>query len=206
VDMSRLAPPTNTLGQFMEQLSPGRKIESWFTWPPDIFALSGLLLKSTGAYRFAVEPPEVWPVDKNWEKTVEQEAKEWHLWIWGYKKAPKGLLRDHMESLKKHQATSVDRLTGLSHSSLNANFDRDAWYLCRALLELLSISDQACRGFGLSNLRPNFSGTNGVALSREHAPRDNWQSFQAAEESGTGLAQVANASSRAHSTVSFTSR
>src|SRR6187200_556597 len=50
-------------------------------WPPDLFALTSLMLQRSGAYRFALSPPpgRQWPPGSGsgWSITVEAAGRAW---------------------------------------------------------------------------------------------------------------------------------
>jgi hypothetical protein len=50
-------------------------------WPPDLFALTSLLLQRSGAFRFALSPPpgRQWPPGSRsgWSTTVEAAGRAW---------------------------------------------------------------------------------------------------------------------------------
>lgn len=146
-----------TLKQFRESLSDW-KLEEWLVWPPDLFALTSLLLESTGAYRYSVCPPRgIWPDDPKWEESVRRDADDWRLWITGNQEGMPGLLQLNIERIAKYEKTvSVGALRSIASESLEENqasSDADAWEVCRSFLELHALSDQACRGFGLPTSR-----------------------------------------------------
>jgi len=100
-------------------------------WPADVFALTWVLLESSGAYRLAVAPPSGhtwppndWPVTPEWRDTcqvneritrwrkrVDQRAAQWReqvanraspLWLGQYKDAISGALDVPLQELDWH--------------------------------------------------------------------------------------------------------
>ncbi|HTQ78507.1 MAG TPA: hypothetical protein VMM92_00810, partial [Thermoanaerobaculia bacterium] len=143
-----LDPPPNSLLGVMLSLNREWSFTDWFEWPPDLFALTSLLLKTTGAYRFAIAPPHPWP-QKDWERQVIQAAEGWWEWITGETSSLPPLVRDNQALLDKHKRTiEIEHLRSLQGEGDN-DIDRRSWEVCRALLELHAIADQACQGFGL---------------------------------------------------------
>ncbi len=55
-------------------------IEALMVWPPDLFAITSLLLKQTGAYAFSILPLEIWP-DQYWQLRLDAARKQWYQWI-----------------------------------------------------------------------------------------------------------------------------
>lgn len=118
----------------------------WFEWPPDIFALSAMLLGHTGAYRRAVSPVEgEWP-ESDWARIAARRADEWRKWVAA---GSRGELPASIEMYRRQ----LDRLGAVKIDHLYDPEEKDgrldAWELCRALLELMSISDQVMRGIGV---------------------------------------------------------
>ena len=54
-------------------------------WPPDLFALTDVILDHTQAYRFVLSPPgdATWPPDRlpNWAEAVEDAGRDWSGWV-----------------------------------------------------------------------------------------------------------------------------
>ncbi|MCB1058212.1 MAG: hypothetical protein KDD11_22160 [Acidobacteria bacterium] len=141
-------------------------LKRWFEWPPDIFALALLILRATGAYRRATSPPthrnqnngehggadkklradeangndEPWPPPE-WPNTARDLSADWVQWI-------------TQKSDREHplQREFIDRLWDLRKEKLDHLYDcqtEKAWELCRLLLSLVSIADEAMCGVGL---------------------------------------------------------
>ena len=53
-------------------------------WPPDVFALTDVILERAEAYRFVLSPPDgvLWPPggDASWSDAVGQAARRWSAW------------------------------------------------------------------------------------------------------------------------------
>ena len=53
-------------------------------WPPDVFALTDVILERAEAYRFVLSPPDgaLWPPggDASWSDAVGQAARQWSAW------------------------------------------------------------------------------------------------------------------------------
>jgi hypothetical protein len=53
-------------------------------WPPDLFALTYVLLERSQAYRFALSPPgdKDWPPSRlpSWPDAVEEAGRQWSAW------------------------------------------------------------------------------------------------------------------------------
>ena len=112
-------------------------------WPPDVFALTEVILQRSEAYRFALSPPagSTWPPASfpDWPDAVTDAARRWSAWAEDRNEAIPGLLAQEWTVLRE-QAGS--RLKDLAQA-------RD-WRLCRALLTLHAIADEACAGLGVA--------------------------------------------------------
>lgn len=114
----------------------------WWTefslWPPNVFALTSMLLEGSGAYRCAVSPPagQQWPPSTNWEARVRREASTWIRWALRLRSGSPARLKAHGEVLKG------------SLGSVASSIDAD-WSVCTAVLELHAMADEACAGVGI---------------------------------------------------------
>ena len=113
--------------------------ESFARWPPNVFAFTSLLLEESGAYRFAVSPPEGhhWPPSAKWNARVKKAAKAWRDTA-ARKAVPPSLVMKLGRSLRAHRSTTIDALSS-----------GRAWKAIIALLELHAIADEACAGVGI---------------------------------------------------------
>jgi hypothetical protein len=74
-------PQRTTVGALWQAMS-GRPLSAdLLDWPPDLFALTSLVLQRSGAYRFALSPPpgRQWPPGSRsgWSTTVEAAGHAW---------------------------------------------------------------------------------------------------------------------------------
>jgi hypothetical protein len=74
-------PQRTTVGSLWQAMS-GRPLSAdLLSWPPDLFALTSLLLQRSGAFRFALSPPpgRQWPPGSRsgWSTTVEAAGRAW---------------------------------------------------------------------------------------------------------------------------------
>jgi hypothetical protein len=124
-------------------------------WPPDVFALTEVLLQRSEAYRFALSPPAglTWPPASfpDWPGAVASAARRWSSWAEDRNQAIPGLLVQEWAVLRERAASPLNDLTEA----------RD-WRLCEALLTLHAIADEACAGLGVA---PDASSADGL-LSR----------------------------------------
>ena len=138
------------LGQFIAQCQPliwgsrtKPQLRRWFEWPPDVFALSSLILGSTGAYRRAASPPrgQQWP-PSDWAHKAATLGSRWRNWSAGGCKGSHPLAKQYIGRLNRLRSTPLDELYDCETDN--------SWELCQALLEVLGIADEAMRGVGIA--------------------------------------------------------
>jgi hypothetical protein len=131
------APPEKaTVSSYFRSFST-RSLSDVVRWPPDIFALTNLVLDHTEAYRFAVSPPggSRWPPEPGWEQSVGAAAAEWRESAAAESAGIPASVARHWEWLVGHLATPLTALrAGEEHG------------LCESLLTLHAMADETCRG------------------------------------------------------------
>src|SRR5262245_25912616 len=74
-------PSQMTVGSLWQALSGRPLSPDLLDWPPDLFALTSLVLQRSGAYRFALSPPpgRPWPPGSRseWSTTVQAAGRAW---------------------------------------------------------------------------------------------------------------------------------
>jgi hypothetical protein len=110
-------------------------------WPPDVFALTDVILERSEAYRFALPESGRWPPNRSpaWSEVVTQVARAWC---------------DAVE----HPGASVPDLVTEEWRVLCDRVDAPAghlteggdWRLCEALFTLHAVADEACAGLGIA--------------------------------------------------------
>jgi hypothetical protein len=112
-------------------------------WPPDLLALTALLLERSEAYRLALSPPPGahWPPASvpEWPDAVADAAKQWCVRAENTNQVLPPLLVQEWEELRARADAPL--------SDLGEALD---WRLCQALLTLHAIADEACAGLGVS--------------------------------------------------------
>ena len=112
-------------------------------WPPDLFALTDLILEHSEAYRFAPSPPAGagWPPGwlPGWRRAVGDAGRVWSAWVEDGKGAVPDLLAEEWGVLLEGTETSLERLA-----------EGSEWRLCEAVLTLHAIADEACAGLGVA--------------------------------------------------------
>lgn len=136
-------PQQTTAGSLWQAMS-GRPLSAdLLDWPPDLFALTSLVLQRSGAYRFALSPPpgRQWPPGSRseWSTKVEAAGRAWGGVVDAPGEPLPPLFVSMMEVLVAAATTPLEEL------SIGAD-----WELCAALLTLHAIADEACAGLGVA--------------------------------------------------------
>jgi hypothetical protein len=129
-------------------------------WPPDVFALTNVLLDRSKAFRFALSPPDGmrWPPDGtgDWSDAVVDAGREWSAWVEDRRGSEPSLLAEEWSvALDRADQPLADLAEG-----------RD-WRVCTALLSLHAIADEACAGLGSATERADGRGAVYRARARE---------------------------------------
>src|SRR5262249_59672343 len=113
----------------------------WPEWPPDLSALTGVILQRREASRFALSPPadSTWPPAEvaDWPDAVTGAARRWSAWAEDRTGAIPRLLAQEWGILRARAGIPLSELAEA----------RD-WRLCEALLTLHAIADETCAGLG----------------------------------------------------------
>lgn len=139
-----------TVDRFIRAMATPFSTKELFDWPPDVFAITSAILRSTGAYRHLVSPPDgqeappALPESLRglaWDDATSTTADEWLSAV-----SAGGDLPAWLESLR-HTLTSRSRQWTIEQLR-NIESAPGAWPLCCAILSLHAIADCACSGFG----------------------------------------------------------
>lgn len=128
-------PDQRSIASYFDSFGPGPAWERLVEWPPDVFALSSLVLDHTEAYRFAVAPPEgaKWPPLTGWNEQTRTAAAGWR---WAVDPA-----RGELPELIGRSWAAVTEGRDTSMARVRSG---EAWELIAALLTLHAIADEAC--------------------------------------------------------------
>ena len=110
-------------------------------WPPDVFALTNVLLSRSEAFRFALSPAGDWPPRHvvGWPLAVEEAGLGWSAWIEDRRATIPDLLQEEWSVFRARTHVPLEQLaTGQD------------WRMCQALLTLHAIADEACAGLGIA--------------------------------------------------------
>jgi hypothetical protein len=121
------------------------------TWPPDLFAITSLILRESGAYRLAASPPRrcKLPTNRDWKDRIAQNAEQWRKWL---VTRSRRLYPERLNALKKGFLEALS----LSLASLSSPdpVPKTHWESFCVLLELHALADQACEGLGIPSATP----------------------------------------------------
>jgi hypothetical protein len=149
-----------TLASTWRAISGGGFTDELLAWPPDVFALTNVLLDRSEAFRFALSPPEGmrWPPAgaRDWSDAVVDAGREWTAWLEDRGgSVPSMLAEEWGVALERADLPLADLVQG-----------RD-WRVCTALLSLHAIADEACGGLGTATERADGRGAGYRARARE---------------------------------------
>src|SRR5262245_62087481 len=129
-------------------------------WPPDVFALTDVILKRSEAYRFVLSkrPDMKWPPSRvqKWTDAIDEAASQWSACVEDPERLLPTLLRDEWRVFRERSEATLERLAG-GHD----------WRMCEALLTLHTLADEACAGLGLAFDRADGRGGLYRARGRE---------------------------------------
>jgi hypothetical protein len=129
----KAVPSEHTIAELMEYLCPGSSSRhDPPAWPPDAFAITGLLLQRAGGYRLALSQ---WPPFKGWEKHVRRAGDAWRS-SWNRRQSATKELRALWKKLLEYNDTLLDSIC----------HERE---LCETLLQIYATADAASYAVGL---------------------------------------------------------
>jgi hypothetical protein len=109
-------------------------------WPPDVFALTNVLLGRAEAFRHALSE-EDWPPSRfsDWAMEVEEAARHWSVWAEDRTDALPDLVASEWSIFRERSEVPIEELA--------AGGDVRT---CDALLTVHAIADEACAGLGVA--------------------------------------------------------
>jgi hypothetical protein len=130
-----------TLASAWQAVSGAGFTDDLLEWPPDVFALTNVLLGRSEAFRFALSPPAGvrWPPAgaADWSDAVVEAGRDWSAWVEDPEGSAPGVVADEWSVARGHADLPLEALAE----------GRD-WRVCEALLTLHAIADEACAGLG----------------------------------------------------------
>jgi hypothetical protein len=139
-----------TVGSAWEAIRAPVTWDELLAWPPDVFALTELLLVQADAYRFVSSPPAgaAWPPYERWTESVQAAGREWS------EAARLGLAPGSATIVFPWETLSKARDVPLDLVSRG-----DPWNVCEAILTLHALADEACSSL------PAFAGEDRSAFA-----------------------------------------
>jgi hypothetical protein len=139
-DAARQQPTPASVWQALAGTTIGREV---LDWPPDLLAMTEVILQRSEAYRFALSPPagSTWPPASapDWPDAVTDAARQWSAWAEHRNGTIPPLLAQEWEILSQTAGIPLSDLTEARN-----------WRPCQALLTLHAIADEACAGLGVA--------------------------------------------------------
>jgi hypothetical protein len=161
-DPSHLSPRAErvTLASAWQGVSGAGFTDDLLEWPPDVFALTNVLLGRSEAFRFALSPlvGVRWPPAgaADWSSAVVDAGRDWGAWV----EDPRG---PAPAALAEEWSVALER----ADLPLEALADGRDWRVCQALLTLHAIADEACAGLGSASACTDLRGTTYRGRARE---------------------------------------
>ena len=127
----------HSIASYFDAFAPAPAWDDLVSWPPDVFALTNLVLDHTEAYRFVVAPPRGrrWPALPEWGARVSDAAVAWRVAVEAGATDPPPLVRRCFDTVTRNRTMPLEQLrrgTG--------------WATITALLTLHAIADESCAG------------------------------------------------------------
>ena len=149
-----------TAGTLWEAVAGSVIDDRLLEWPPDVLALTEVLLERSAAYRFALSPPvdNPWPPTRipGWADAVADAGRRWSAWA-----------EDRHGPLPELVPQEWEVLLDGADAPLADLVEAREWRVCEALLTLHAIADEACAGLGVALDAANGGGFVYRARGRE---------------------------------------
>ena len=125
----------HTIQSYFDAFAPAPTWVDLPAWPPDVFALTNLVLDHTEVFRFAVSPPSGrrWPPMEDWNARVSEAARAWREASGRPAGEPPPLVRDLWAILTRARTVPLGTLR-----------EGGRWDVSESLLTLHAIADEAC--------------------------------------------------------------
>lgn len=130
----------HTVLSYYQAFRPGPEWDEVVLWPPDVFALTNLVLDHTEAFRFPVAPPSGlhWPPTQDWNELVAVAAREWRGVAGSATDQPPLFVREQWAVLEAGRNTPLASLREGTETALLS-----------ALLTLHAVADESCQSLAL---------------------------------------------------------
>jgi hypothetical protein len=143
-----------SVASYFDAFAPAPAWDELVAWPPDVFALTNLVLDHTEGYRFVVAPPpgRRWPELPDWGEQVRLAARAWG--------DAAGAGGGELPSLVRRLWATVTRCRDVPLAEIRSGA---AWELAEALLTLHATADEACAGVASSGRTASPASLEGAA-------------------------------------------
>jgi hypothetical protein len=120
-----------TVASTWEMTAGGEVTVELLDWPPDLFALTNVVLDRSEAFRFALSPVDAWrpPRFSDWPASVEEAGREWGAWVEGRGEALPAMLSEEWIALQEGDHTGLEEL---------ARGERREWTRCSDLQAVIA--------------------------------------------------------------------
>ena len=134
----------HTIASYFDAFAPAPAWDDLIRWPPDVFAMTNLVLDHTEGYRFVVAPPrgKRWPPCGDWAEQVSYAAVAWRDAVGTGAGAVPSLVGRCWETVTRHRDIPLREVKR-----------GEAWQTIIALLTLHAIADESCAGIVSSAAR-----------------------------------------------------
>src|SRR6478672_494681 len=101
-----------TLASTWRAASGGAITDELLDWPPDVFALTNVILARSEAFRFALSPIGEWPPEgyPDWARLVEEGGLSWGAWAEHRRGPPPELVGQEWGALKQRVDMPLEHL------------------------------------------------------------------------------------------------
>ena len=98
-----------TVSSYFHAFGPAPAWDDLGWWPPDVFALTNLVLDHTEAYRFVIAPPagRRWPPATDWNLQVRGAARAWRAAVAEQGAELPSLVRRGWETVTRQRTTEL---------------------------------------------------------------------------------------------------
>src|SRR5215475_1099701 len=101
-----------TLASTWEAIAGRRPSDELLDWPPDVFALTNVVLDRSEAFRFAISPVGAWPPARfgDWAAAVEEAGTGWGAWVEDPLNVLPTLVSEEWEAVRQGLETRLEDL------------------------------------------------------------------------------------------------
>ena len=88
-------------------------------WPPDVVALTNVILARSEAFRFALSPIQEWPPegDPDWGRMVQEGGLRWGAWVEHRRSPPPKVVGQQWTALKERVDVPLEHLARVARST-----------------------------------------------------------------------------------------